>query len=119
MAKNMELVALFDVYGALLTEKQQAMFTFYYDDDLSLGEIAENEGISRQGVRDAIARAEVQLLVWEEALGFVARGRAEAQRMEKIAQKAQAIAAATKGHSSLWEIHERATEIAELTSDKG
>ena len=47
---------LFDTYGALLTEKQQTYFDLYYNQDLSLAEIAEQEGISRQGVHDAISR---------------------------------------------------------------
>ncbi len=48
---------LFDTYGALLTEKQQTYFDLYYNQDLSLAEIAEQEGISRQGVHDAISRS--------------------------------------------------------------
>ena len=52
---------LFDTYGALLTEKQQTYFDLYYNQDLSLAEIAEQEGISRQGVHDAISRSEALL----------------------------------------------------------
>ena len=56
MAKNMEIAFLVDFYGDMLTEKQRDMIELYYDDDLSLSEIAENEGITRQGVRDSIGR---------------------------------------------------------------
>ena len=52
MAKNLEIALLFDFYGEMLTEKQRDVVELYYDDDLSLSEIAENEGITRQGVRD-------------------------------------------------------------------
>ena len=58
MAKNLEIAVLLDLYGDMLTEKQRDFLGYYYNDDLSLSEIAENEGITRQGVRDAIKRAE-------------------------------------------------------------
>lgn len=71
--KGPELSLLFDFYGALLTDKQRDIFAMYYDEDLSLGEIAENEGITRQGVRDALLRAENTLRDTEQRLGL--RGR--------------------------------------------
>ena len=52
MAKNLEIPFLLDFYGEMLTEKQRNCLAYYYEEDLSLSEIAENEGISRQGVRD-------------------------------------------------------------------
>ena len=52
------MTMLFDFYGELLTERQKEFYELYYDEDLSLSEIAENYGISRQGVRDVIVRAE-------------------------------------------------------------
>ena len=66
MAKNLYISALLDVYGGFLGEKPKALTEYYYNDDLSLSEIAENEGITRQGVRDQIKRAEIQLLSLEE-----------------------------------------------------
>ena len=73
MAKNLEITILLDFYGEMLTEKQRSFLIYYYDDDLSLSEIAENEGITRQGVRDAIQRAQAQLYDMEEKLGMVKR----------------------------------------------
>jgi len=70
MAKDLEVTLLFDIYGDMLTQKQRDFITYYYDDDLSLSEIAENEGITRQGVRDAIKRAEAQLFDFEAHLGL-------------------------------------------------
>ncbi len=64
---------LFDYYGSLLTEKQQSCFDLYYNQDYSLAEIAELSGISRQGVHDAIARAEHTLRDFEEKTGCIAR----------------------------------------------
>ena len=73
MAKNLQIAVLLDYYGDLLTEKQRDFISLYYDEDLSLSEIAENEGITRQGVRDAIKRAEALLFEMEEKLGFAKR----------------------------------------------
>ncbi|MCI9166203.1 MAG: DNA-binding protein, partial [Oscillospiraceae bacterium] len=55
------MTMLFDFYGELLTERQKEFFDLYYNEDLSLAEIAENNGISRQGVRDVIVRAEAAM----------------------------------------------------------
>lgn len=66
MAKDLTVSSLLDVYGAFLNEKQRELTEYYYNDDLSLSEIAENVGITRQGVRDSIKRAEQQLYALEE-----------------------------------------------------
>ena len=95
---------LYDYYGGLLTEKQQSFFDLYYNQDYSLTEIAELSGISRQGVHDAIARAERQLRELEDKTGAVARARqvdhaiavirAEAERLPPSDQRAAILAAA-------------------------
>ncbi len=68
MEKNYEISRLLDLYGNLLNEKQRNTLVCYYEEDLSLSEIAQNEGISRQGVSDSIRRAEHQLGSFEENL---------------------------------------------------
>ena len=78
MQKDLEIVELKDVYGARLTERQREILTSYFDYDLSLSEIAENVGVTRQAVRDVIVRAGEQLRGYENALGIV-RGRNETQ----------------------------------------
>lgn len=89
MAKNFEVAVLLDLYGAMLTVKQRDLVGCYYNDDLSLSEIAENEGITRQGVRDAIKRAETQLFDMEERLGFAERFRRIGDAAAKIADIAR------------------------------
>ena len=69
--KNLKLCLLYDFYGNMLTEKQQECFELYYSEDLSLAEIAEHTGITRQGVRDSIKHAEAALLEMEEKLGLL------------------------------------------------
>lgn len=71
MAKNLNIGALLDVYGPFLSKKQRSLCEHYYFDDLSLSEIAENEGITRQGARDIIHRAEVTLLAWESECHYL------------------------------------------------
>lgn len=66
MQKDWFVSTLLDVYGRFLAEKQQALLNYYYNEDLSLSEIAENEGITRQGVCDSIKRGEAQLRRFEE-----------------------------------------------------
>ena len=73
MAKDMRVAYLLDFYGDLLTDKQRDSLYFYYNEDLSLGEIGANLGISRQGVRDNIKRAEAVLFEMEEKLGLAER----------------------------------------------
>ena len=65
------MAALLDVYGKVLTDKQRDLIDLYYNEDLSLGEIAENRGITRQGVRDAVKRSEFVLYELEENLGVL------------------------------------------------
>ncbi len=73
MAKDLSIALLLDFYGELLTEKQAAALDLYYNQDLSLAEIAEPMAITRQGVRDFIKRGERQLVELEEKLGLAAR----------------------------------------------
>lgn len=67
------MAMLFDFYGDLLTERQKEFYDLYYNDDLSLAEIAENYDITRQGVRDIIVRAEKTLEDIEEKTGLIQR----------------------------------------------
>lgn len=86
--KTLQMALLFDFFGDLLTEKQREYFDLYYNEDLSLSEIADNVGITRQGVRDIIVRVEAQLLDYEKRTGIVARfnqRNADVDRAKEIA----------------------------------
>ncbi len=91
MAKNLELSYLLDFYGDVLTDKQRDVMEQYYNDDLSLAEIAENFGITRQGVRDSIKRGECILLDLEEKVGFAARHQQTQKQLASLAQLAKDI----------------------------
>ena len=69
------MAMLYDFYGDLLTPRQKEFYDLYYNDDLSLAEIAENYDITRQGVRDIIVRAEKTLEDIEEKTGLIQRYR--------------------------------------------
>ena len=84
MAKDLEMGYLLDFYGEVLTEKQREMLRQYYNDDLSLSEIGENFGITRQGARDAIKHGENALKELEEKVGFAARYRRVQQKLEEL-----------------------------------
>lgn len=70
MKKFTQMAVLLDIYGGLLTDKQQDVMDQYYNYDLSLQEIADNAGITKQGVHDLVRRAENTLVKTDEKLGF-------------------------------------------------
>jgi len=78
---------LFDFYGELLTDKQKEYFDLHYNEDLSLTEIAESEGISRQGVWDIIRRAEESMRRYEARTGLVERFAREQQALSRLEDK--------------------------------
>mgnify|MGYP002528469371 FL=1 len=84
--KNLTYSILLDFYGSVLTEKQRIILTEYYDEDLSLAEIAENMGITRQGVRDAIKHGEAALDELETKLGNARRHTAMQRDLERLLQ---------------------------------
>ena len=85
---NLEHVAetsqLFDLYGELLTDKKQEVMRLYYDDDMSLTEIAEELGISRAAVHDSLQSSEKALREYEEKLGMLADYKNHERLLEKI-----------------------------------
>ncbi len=88
MAKDLHITFLLDFYGDMLTPKQREVVESYYNEDLSLAEIAEEKGITRQGVRDTVKRAEQQLVEMEERLGLVARFYAVRESLTAICDRA-------------------------------
>lgn len=86
MEQLLYLSALFDLYGALLTEKQQECLRMHLFDDFSLSEIGESLGISRQAVYDNIHRSEKAMESYEKKLGLVRRYQAERQALADICE---------------------------------
>ena len=85
------MTMLFDFYGELLTDRQKEFYELYYDEDLSLSEIAENYGISRQGVRDVIVRADAIMTELEDKTGLLKRFMQMKEKVSAIEEAAAAI----------------------------
>ena len=86
-----EMVLLLDYYGGMLTDKQRDCFDMRYNQDLSLGEIAQELNVSRQGVYDNLNRAEAALRNMEEKLGCVRRTMQTRQVVSAILDAAQVL----------------------------
>lgn len=84
MAKDLNVTILLDVYGQLLTEKQRDAVDMYYNEDLSLAEIADEIDISRQGVLASIKQGEKHLAEFEDALGIAKRFRIISDKLGAI-----------------------------------
>ncbi|HIT70692.1 MAG TPA: putative DNA-binding protein [Candidatus Scatovivens faecipullorum] len=84
MEKNVKISMLLDIYGNLLTEKQNELLDDYYNNDLSLSEIAENQLITRQAVRDNLKKGENKLFEYEEKLGFMKKTIMHEEQVAKI-----------------------------------
>ena len=117
MEKNLEISGLLDFYGELLTQKQREAIEFYYNQDLSLSEIAEHSGITRQGVRDNIKRAEAQLLEYEDALALVARFREITAGLDEIIEHASALRELNRRVAFRQDAEDHAQRILEIAQN--
>ena len=97
--KTLQMTMLLDFYGELLTEKQRNCFSLHYNDDYSLAEIAEEMGISRQGARDLIVRAEATLSETEEKIGMIARYNERRAAIAQMSKKLKELEAQTEGRA--------------------
>ena len=91
----LEMALLFDYYGGMLTEKQRDCFDMRYNQDLSLGEIAESLGVSRQAVNDNLTRTEALLRRMEENIGCVKRYMANRVAVQEILDAAAVLDASS------------------------
>ncbi len=93
--KNMNVPYLLDFYGEVLSERSRSILEMYYYNDLSLSEIAENEGISRQGVRHIIKKGEEELFFLEERLGLAS----DFTEMQSVAKELISLSKRFSDHS--------------------
>ena len=89
--KDLEIGLLLDFYGELLSDSRREAAELYYNEDLSLAEIAEGAGITRQGVRDSINKAKMQLTEYEEKLGLASKFREIERTVKDIIPRLEAL----------------------------
>ena len=110
--KNLGISYLLDFYGDVLDEHTHEVMSAYYDDDLSLSEVASLVGISRQGVRHIIKKGEEQLRGYEDGLGLAGRFSESRRAAEEIAARLEKLKRKTDDAEILKEID----EISRLTA---
>ncbi|MBR5453178.1 MAG: sigma-70 family RNA polymerase sigma factor [Clostridia bacterium] len=111
-SKDLTMNYLLDFYRELLSPRQYEVLSLYYGDDLSLSEIAEELGISRQGVRHIIKKGEEQLRGYEDGLGLAGRFSESRRAAEEIAARLEKLKRKTDDAEILKEID----EISRLTA---
>ncbi len=118
MSKDLYYSTLIDVYGKTLNKRQLDVMTAYYNEDLSLSEIADNMQISKQGVRDIIKRAETHLMQLEMQLSFIEKARSRekllidiVKNLEEISLSVQEMEQKSVDHSNIKERLDRTREF--------
>lgn len=92
MNKDLRYNELFDVYGKLLTDKQREIFSSYFDYDLSLSEIAESQGTTRQNVYDAVKKVKEKLDEYEKILRLASKNSQIAEIAEEVGKTDKGLA---------------------------
>lgn len=118
MSKDLYYSTLLDVYGKTLNKRQFDVMATYYNEDLSLSEIADNMLISKQGVRDIIKRAEAHLMQLEMQLLFIEKARSRekllidiVKNIEEISLSVQEMEQQIVNHSNIKEQLDRTREL--------
>lgn len=102
---------LLDLYGAMLTEKQRRAVGMHFLDDLSLAEIGEALGVSRQAVHDIIHRAEASLEEYEEKLGFLRKRESLKAKLARLGEAFDALAPELRGRADIVRVRKRLEEL--------
>ncbi len=105
--KNLNMGYLLDFYGVLLSERKRAVMDMYYNEDLSLAEVADEICISRQGVRDIIKKSEEELTFYEERLGL-------AKKLQDAEKETRELCSLASDLSLPEEIQDRLMSLSQL-----
>ena len=113
--KLVEIGSLFDFYGKLLSEKQYLVIELYYINDLSLTEIGDELGVTRQGIFDLLKRAEQNLYKYEEKLGLVNKFYSKHTNIKNIINISEEILDIIKNNNNYNEVEEKAMMINNIS----
>lgn len=116
MSKNLAISVYLDYYGAMLTDKQRDVAELYYNEDLSLGEIAELIGITRQGVHDNIKRTEQILLDFEKSIHLVEKTNSMIKIMEKVNNECKVLYVICKDANCPNKVIDQIDELREMAA---
>ena len=119
MAKDLKFSSLLDIYGGVLTDKQREMLELYYNEDLSLSEIAANDGISRQGVRDSIKRGEETLLDLDGKIGVVEMLEKYEKLLDEVGARCDEIIADCRSYTTTKSVIEKLERIKAVIDQTG
>lgn len=108
--KNLNVGYLLDFYGELLPERKRSVLDMYYNEDYSLAEIAEEIGISRQGVRNMIKKSEGELFFYEEKLGL-------AKKLLQVEKASEALCRSAEAHSLPKSLQEQIRALAQAVKE--
>ncbi len=114
MEKNVEISILNEIYGKLLTKKQFEIIDNYYNQDLSLTEIAENNEITRQAVRDILKKGEKKLYEYEKQLNFMKKAQKQEKKVEKILEQIDIIEDQTLNKKTVEQLQNIKKELKNL-----
>ena len=114
MEKHIEISILCEIYGKLLTEKQKDAINDYYNNDLSLAEIAENQGVSRQAVRNLIKSGEEKLLEYENALKLLKTKQQSQKILKRILSKIDKISETIQNDEHKQTINQIKKELSKI-----
>ncbi len=114
MEQNIKISMLNQIYGGLLTKKQNEIIEDYYNNDLSLSEIAENHEITRQAVRDILKKSEKKLFEYEETLGFMKKNLEQEKKIEKTIEQLEKIQINNQDKETLKQIKNIQKELEKL-----
>lgn len=114
MDKTLRDSLLMDFYGELLPKRQKDVIKLYYEEDFSLSEIAEEFGITRQGVHDALKKGQQSLAEYEKCLGLIQRFQDQRKKIRDLHKALENIIANKQGHGSL---EDNLNKIKELIED--
>ncbi|MCI8384722.1 MAG: putative DNA-binding protein [Clostridia bacterium] len=117
MEENVKISMLNEIYGKMLTKKQYEIIDDYYNNDLSLSEIAQNNEITRQAVRDILKKGEKKLFEYEENLLLMEKTLKQGKKIEKVLGQLETIQKSNSNQKIVSEIQSIISEVQSLGKD--